>query len=310
MILARNFTKGRVFLWEKTMFQKIWLSATVTSIMVSCSPCCTEPVPAFAHPGADEASEVLNAEQTKRVNTLLPQGSLKGKHVRFDLDDKGPRFAPPSPQSWDFRSDDSPVKDQGSLGFCTAFSTVAVQEHVYKASHAGTVVSLSEDHLWSMYQQYDSGAATQAAAANFISFEAQWPYNPNVFVNRVIKPQGHVHVAQWTTLDQGVSQIVQMLKTGVPVVFSLDVSAAFMKTGSDGFVSAKRSRIVGGHAIEAAGVVENDLLGSYGGGYFILKNSWSTAAGDKGYYYLPYNYCAQFTCYEAYAPVVTTLQVQ
>ena len=32
-----------------------------------------------------------------------------------------------------------------------------------------------------------------------------------------------------------------------------------------------------------------------GGGYLVIKNSWSTCRGDAGYYYMPYAYFNQQT---------------
>jgi hypothetical protein len=52
---------------------------------------------------------------------------------------------------------------------------------------------------------------------------------------------------------------------------------------------------VGGHAVLATGFIDNSQLpagappGS-GGGYLIIKNSWSNCYGDAGYSYLPYDW--------------------
>jgi C1A family cysteine protease len=51
----------------------------------------------------------------------------------------------------------------------------------------------------------------------------------------------------------------------------------------------------GGHAVLVNGLVDNTQLpagappGS-GGGYLIIKNSWSNCYGDAGYAYLPYDW--------------------
>ena len=56
----------------------------------------------------------------------------------------------------------------------------------------------------------------------------------------------------------------------------------------------------GGHVVHIVGYVSNSDLASNpgtqnappgaGGGYFIIKNSWGTCAGDAGYYYMPVTY--------------------
>jgi C1A family cysteine protease len=56
----------------------------------------------------------------------------------------------------------------------------------------------------------------------------------------------------------------------------------------------------GNHLVQIVGFLSNnDLFGSasnnqYGGGYFIIKNSWGCLAGDGGYYYVPVDYVTRF----------------
>jgi hypothetical protein len=60
------------------------------------------------------------------------------------------------------------------------------------------------------------------------------------------------------------------------------------------------SKVEGGHAVHVVGYVGNSDLAANsatvsappgaGGGYFIIKNSWGTCAGDVGYYYAPVAY--------------------
>jgi hypothetical protein len=55
----------------------------------------------------------------------------------------------------------------------------------------------------------------------------------------------------------------------------------------------------GTHAVLAVGAIDNKYLPATapqgaGGGYVIIKNSWGCAAGDGGYYYMPYDFARSF----------------
>ncbi|RJO63920.1 MAG: hypothetical protein C4523_19150 [Myxococcales bacterium] len=86
---------------------------------------------------------------------------------------------------------------------------------------------------------------------------------------------------------------------GVPVPPSWDaagngvISNGFMQPPFD---TAETSR--GGHAVLVTGFIDNSMLADRlpdaplgeGGGYFIIKNSWSNCWGDGGYIYAPYRW--------------------
>jgi C1A family cysteine protease len=64
--------------------------------------------------------------------------------------------------------------------------------------------------------------------------------------------------------------------------------------------SADPTTSLGGHAVHLVGYIDNSALAANpatasappgaGGGYFLVKNSWGTCAGDVGYYYVPVTY--------------------
>jgi hypothetical protein len=48
--------------------------------------------------------------------------------------------------------------------------------------------------------------------------------------------------------------------------------------------------LLGGHAVPIIGYIKDDVnLSSFGGGVFIVQNSWGTPWGYSGYFYLPFN---------------------
>jgi hypothetical protein len=94
------------------------------------------------------------------------------------------------------------------------------------------------------------------------------------------------------------------LDNQVPIIWEFLATQSFC-AASGGYVTDTERlyqfrRIVGGHCALIAGYVGNDRLPAgaplgEGGGYFIVKNSWGTNAGDCGYYYVPYMYAQTWT---------------
>jgi len=91
-----------------------------------------------------------------------------------------------------------------------------------------------------------------------------------------------------------------LLAIGDSMVASIPVCNSFDNVNNNGFVtSLDCSSTRGDHAIHIVGFVSDDAIKanpSYalpagqtgvGGGYFIVKNSWSTGYGDGGYVYVP-----------------------
>lgn len=98
-----------------------------------------------------------------------------------------------------------------------------------------------------------------------------------------------------------------LLASGVSIIASFPVYEGFVMA-PDGVVSDYRKQIkdkkgdlvdgaYGGHLVQIVGFISNEQLSFPGfapsavggGGYFIIRNSWS-CAGDGGYYYVPADY--------------------
>lgn len=216
------------------------------------------------------------------------------------------------PPSIDLSPNDSPIKDQGQIGACTAFSAVAVFEHNLKSKGLlppdGDVYS--ERFVYFMTRRVagiptneDSGGFLADVAVALKQYgacqERLFPYSP---INYSDPPSA---VAMADALKNQALEVVQIPERGQT---RLQVLAAIKLTLSQhipvflgfncfygindpevartGKIPHPRGDQIGGHAIEVVGY--NDATSE-----LKFKNSWSTNWGDHGYGYLPYAYVLQ-----------------
>ena len=89
-----------------------------------------------------------------------------------------------------------------------------------------------------------------------------------------------------TTAVPGLAEAKQQLAKGNPVAMGLMLYQSFETVGKDGMVpmpDMDNEQLLGGHAVLAVGYDDARKV-------LIMRNSWSTGWGDKGYFYIPYTY--------------------
>lgn len=185
---------------------------------------------------------------------------------------------------------DSPVKGQGSRGWCTAFATVAAIENLAN-HHFGANADLSEIDHYQSYRRYEMLSSVSTASRVAIAPESAWPYWGNPTADyRAKRVAQVVSYASPETRDE----VLAELSAGHPLVLGLTTFQNFDADRS-GRVPLPGGRKRGGHAVAITGFVRD---ASYaGGGYLVFKNSWGTGFGDRGYGHLPLDYCKASTCY-------------
>jgi C1A family cysteine protease len=191
----------------------------------------------------------------------------------------------------DLRVNDTGVRNQGSEGTCTAFATVATMENLIKRFY-GKTVDLSERHHWTTYADYQSTTSLKRASSAPIVSEAAWPY-------RGSKPSsvsglGLAKLDSYATTKLSLQPIVENLRQGKPVVIAVGVLTSLMNPKQGGIVTGGTLKRGAGHAIALTGAIIDSRVP--GGGYFIIKNSWGTNWGDKGYGYVAFDYCQRAWC--------------
>lgn len=211
-------------------------------------------------------------------------------------------------KSVDWTDKMSPVKDQGRLGSCVSFASVAVKEFQEQQEHLNEVKSgkkykkknwdFSEQWLYYKCKEIDgySGEGTYIRCAmkvlNKIGVpcEKGWEYNDKIKG----KPESWARmVSTWNIIDsyyrvRGIDDLRLALENG-PVVGGILCFREIFFVGEDGMISypSNPDEIFGGHAIAIVGFDDEKQLIKF-------KNSWSENWGKNGYGYISYKYVNNF----------------
>jgi C1A family cysteine protease len=141
----------------------------------------------------------------------------------------------------------------------------------------------------------DSGAqirdCVKVLASTGAAPESLWPYDVTKFTKK--PPASFYKVAtkhqalRYERVDQTPDAMEQVLAKGYPIIMGFTVYESFesAKVAKTGMVPmpAKGERSMGGHAILVVGYDRKRRL-------FIVRNSWGSGWGDKGYFYVGYDY--------------------
>jgi len=121
--------------------------------------------------------------------------------------------------------------------------------------------------------------------------ETDWPYDILKFA---VKPdekcyteaQNHKSI-DYNALDQNLDQLKACLISGFPVAFGFVVYQSFesdyVKQTGQVPMPEKGEKVLGGHAVALVGYDDSKKV-------FIVRNSWGSNWGDRGYFYMPYQY--------------------
>lgn len=224
------------------------------------------------------------------------------------------------PRRFSLRSKFPKIRNQGSLGSCTAFPAVAIVEYL-AANVYGVKLDLSELFVykltrWLVGLEGDSGAWVRAAMACMRIFgappEQYWKYSvadfdaePTTQVYELARNNSALtyfrhDISPTVHLGCIALSVRKWLAAGIPAMGGFYVFPSYTEGGKKGDIpfpvsSYQSESAIGGHAICLVGYDDDRVIvnledGSQTVGAFEVRNSWGSGWGDKGYGWIPYQY--------------------
>jgi C1A family cysteine protease len=205
------------------------------------------------------------------------------------------------PGAVDLRPGCPPVEDQGDLGSCTANALAGAVEFLEQKNR---LALMDVSRLFIYYNerviehttQSDSGAMLRDGIKTLVKqgvcSETRWPYLVSRFTRKP-SPACYQEALRHQITSYHRILILDEMRTcladGFPFVFGFTVYERFQspQVARTGLVSMPRKgeRAVGGHAVLAVGYDDAEKR-------FIVRNSWGTRWGLRGYFTMPYEYLA------------------
>lgn len=206
-----------------------------------------------------------------------------------------------TPDQIDQRAMLAPIFDQSTAGSCTGNAWSANYEHVlqkdgFHVFRPSRLQIYYDERVLNGTQDYDSGAQIRDGAKVLAKIgtcpEWMWPYDLSKVT---VKPtdacyreaEKHQSIV-YMRVPQTQRDIEQCMADGYLITFGFTVydsfeSDAVARTGLMPMPNLNRESVVGGHAVDIVGYDKTKRLA-------IVRNSWGTGWGDKGYFYMPYEF--------------------
>eukprot|EP00446_Apocalathium_sp_SHHI-4_P029022 CAMPEP_0177237876 /NCGR_PEP_ID=MMETSP0367-20130122/46229_1 /TAXON_ID=447022 ORGANISM="Scrippsiella hangoei-like, Strain SHHI-4" /NCGR_SAMPLE_ID=MMETSP0367 /ASSEMBLY_ACC=CAM_ASM_000362 /LENGTH=289 /DNA_ID=CAMNT_0018688897 /DNA_START=64 /DNA_END=933 /DNA_ORIENTATION=+ len=192
------------------------------------------------------------------------------------------------------------IYDQGHLGSCTAnaigaaFHYALVKEGITDFRPSRLFIYYNERAMEGS-EGTDAGAMIRDGIKSVhkigVCSESEWAYDIEKFT---VQPPSSAYTqaanekaSEYARVPQTLADMKACINEGFPFVFGFMVFSSFMteQVKSSGYMTMPSlyDSLLGGHAVTAFGYDDEKK-------HFIIRNSWGEEWGDKGYFYMPYDY--------------------
>lgn len=194
----------------------------------------------------------------------------------------------PASVDWNAKGAVTPIKDQGQCGSCWAFSTTGAIEGINQIT-TGKLVSLSEQQLVDCSKSYgnagcNGGLQYQAMQYNedySLETEAEYPYTGRGGSCSYQKSEGVVKTTSYARVMPESPTQLAAAAAKQPISVSIEADQTVFQSYTSGIISSSKCGTSLDHAVLVVGYGTDA-----GKDYWLLKNSWGTTWGEKGFFRL------------------------
>lgn len=223
---------------------------------------------------------------------------LQGNTQEIDLEEEYQPMATVA-TSIDLRKNFPAVRDQGDMGACSAFALVGIFEYILKKNGQADI-DLSEQFVYYNVRKKEGASRVDAGSSFYnivqslkidgVCLEHLFPYNPDNLSQEppieAIDDAQMRKVVVAKNVKKSLHDIKSAVFEGYPVAISLKIFNSFHPR--NGFIRIPSGMEIqgeqsGNHAMIICGYNDEARV-------FVVRNSWGSEFGDKGYCYIPYGY--------------------